>query len=308
MGTPWVPLRCPRCGNALAVPPPPTVAAGWVICPSCGVTFPVLAPRDPPPLFSWEAYPNLYPALPPPRRAGPAMRRLTVGTLLATTVLLLGLAGFLLWGGAAALGPGHFTLSGTVAGSTGAAIPGATVSLRSEAGYNETVLADATGGFRFAGIPTGAAVLNVSAPGFQTVNVDLLFSPTYTATGAGPDGQVAVTLQHGPANPPSQVLVSPFANLETLVASLFSATVLLALAGAVAVAGTVSARQGRRPIVATAASAGAIAAPVALVLLGATAVFPLLDWVITAATALGLVAFVLTASAMAWVGRPPDPY
>ncbi len=308
MATPWVPLRCPRCAAAVAVPPPMTTAAGWVICPACGATFPVLAPRDPPPLFSWEAYPGLYPALPAPRRPAPAIGRVTAAALVATALLLLGIAGFLLWGGASSLAPGQFSLGGKVVLASGAPLAGATVNLRSEAGYNTTVTTSASGEFGFRGIPAGAAVLNVSAPGYRTVNIAVFLSASYRATGAGPGGQVSVAMSGGATYPADQIAESPFANLETYVANLWSATVLLAIGGFLAAAGALFAYRGRRPVVAASAGVGAMVAPIALVELGATTAFPLLDWAITAATALGVVAFLLSASAMICVGRPPDPF
>ncbi len=308
MAAPWVPLRCPRCGAAVAAPPPLSTAAGWVVCPACGATFPILAPRDPPPLFSWEAYPGLYPALPVPRRPAPALGRVTAVALIATALLLLGIAGLLLWGGAASMAPGHFSLGGTVLNGSGRPLAGATVNLASETGYNVTVTTGPSGTFAFGDVPAGAAELNVSSPGYQTIVVAVFLSEPYRATGAGPNGQVTVLMTAGASYPADQVVESPFATLESFVADLWSATVLLALAGILAAAGALFAYRGRRPVVAASAGVGAMVAPIALVELGATAAFPLLDWAITAATALGVVAFLLAASAMVWAGRPPDPF
>lgn len=305
MAAPWVPLRCPRCGTAFAAPPPVTTAAAWVACPSCRTTFPVLAPRDPPPLFAWEAYPGLYPALPEPRVPGPALRRFTAATLLATTILLAAVGAFLFWGGVASFGSGEFALSGTVVDTGGAPVGGALVRIHSEAGYDRTQLTGPTGAFLFRGIPAGSAVLNVTATGYQTMTVEVFFSDPYQATGSGPDG-LTITLAGGAAYPAGVMPESAFPDLESFVASLWSATVLLGMAASLGLAGTVAARRGRRPVLPATAGAGAMVAPFALVLLGTTAAFPFLDWIVTAITALGVVGLTLAASTLLSRGAPAD--
>ncbi|MDE1163321.1 MAG: TonB-dependent receptor [Acidobacteriaceae bacterium] len=62
------------------------------------------------------------------------------------------------------------TLSGTVVDSTGASIPGATVTVRqTSTNFSRTVTTSGDGGFRVEFLPIGSYAVHVSAPGFQTL-------------------------------------------------------------------------------------------------------------------------------------------
>lgn len=64
------------------------------------------------------------------------------------------------------------SISGSVADSSGAAIPGATVALQNSlSGYSRTVKSDAAGEFQFSGMPFNPYHLYISAPGFGTKDV-----------------------------------------------------------------------------------------------------------------------------------------
>ncbi|MCI4360675.1 MAG: hypothetical protein L3J91_03155, partial [Thermoplasmata archaeon] len=107
-------VRCPRCGAYIAAPAHQPALTSYATCPHCSTAVPIVAPRDPPPLFSWEVFPSVYPSLPLPRAPG---ARLTVAVglaLVVATLLLAGLAGFLVWSGVQASGPATFTVEGTV--------------------------------------------------------------------------------------------------------------------------------------------------------------------------------------------------
>ncbi|MGC2360173.1 MAG: hypothetical protein WA691_07740, partial [Thermoplasmata archaeon] len=67
MATSTVYLRCPACGGDLRVVLASEPATQWFPCPHCRTPVPAVVPRDPPPLYSWEVLPGLYPALPRPR-------------------------------------------------------------------------------------------------------------------------------------------------------------------------------------------------------------------------------------------------
>ena len=92
------------------------------------------------------------------------------------TALALGLA--FSFAAGAALGQGTAgTLSGTVADSTGAAIPGATVViLNSVSGYTRTQKSDAQGQFQFFNVPFNPYSLTVSEAGFQSFKKTVVVS------------------------------------------------------------------------------------------------------------------------------------
>ena len=306
----WVTLRCPRCGAYLAAPSP-GAATSWATCPHCYNALPVVGPRDPPPLFTWEVYPSLYPALPPPRAPGRHLPTVVLASLCAAAILLAGLAGILFLTGTSALAPGSFELSGVVEGlnatpfGSTAPLPGALVRLTSEGGYNETVLSGSDGSFRFTGIPSGGATLNVTHAGFSPVEVTLLYSKPFVA--AGDSGGLTVEMTPANGNSPTSVVETPFPDLESLLTSLWSGTVLLGAAALLTIAGALAARRPERAPVAIAGGAAAIVAPVSLFLLGDTAVVPLAAYFSVALSALGAVAASLGAVPLLWDGPPPEP-
>lgn len=305
----WVTLRCPRCGAYIAAPAP-AAATSYATCPHCYSTLPVVPARDPPPLFSWEVYPSVYPALPPPRAPGRHLPTVVMATLVAATVLLAGLAGLLFVTGTSALSPGSFALEGVVVeGSSGGVvlphgpIAGALVRVTSEAGYDRQVLTDSAGAFSFSGIPSGGATVNVTAPGFAPVEVTIFFSKPFVSAGGGNGLTVAMTPT--PAQG-SSVVDTPFPNLESLLTSLWSGTALLALAGVISAVGAVCAHARRRAAVSVAGGAAALVAPAAMFLLGDTTVLPLAAFATVGLSALGAVAATLGAVPMLWNGPPPE--
>ncbi len=308
----WLTLRCPRCGAYLAAPSPAT-GTSWATCPHCYAVLPVVAARDPPPLFTWEVYPAVYPALPPPRAPGRQLPTVVVVALVLATVLLAGLAGLTAFTGVSALAPATFSMSGTVVGAPAGTlrgplpsppVAGALATLTGEGGYEASVVTGPSGTFSFTGIPAGGATLNVTDRGYAPTVVNVFFSKPYTAAGA--PGGLTVTLTPSPA-PASTVVVTPFANLESLLTSLFSATVLLGVAGAVSAAGALGARHGRRPALGVAGGAAAIVAPVALFLLGDTTVLPWTAYATAGLSAIGAVAASLGTVPLLWEGPPPEP-
>ena len=306
----WVTLRCPRCGAYVAAPATRSAFPSWATCPHCYATLPVVPPRDPPPLFSWEVYPSVYPALPVPRAPGRRLFTLVAFTLVACTVLLAGVGGVLAFWGANALAPGTFSLSGRVLAdpSDGASpypLAGAYVNLTDEHGSVQHRITNFSGAFSFAGIPAGSALVNVSAPGWAPFVVEVFLSASYVATMQGPG--IIATLQPTSVSNGTTLAESPFADLESFLASLWSATVLLGIAAVIAAFGAAAALRGRRPALGAAGGAAAMVAPAALFLLGDASAFPLLAFPTAALSALGALALCLSALPMAWVGKPPEP-
>src|SRR5262249_35195507 len=62
------------------------------------------------------------------------------------------------------------TITGTVTDQTGAAVPGATITLKNtETGVSRTALSNETGKYEAFSLPTGNYELNASLAGFQTI-------------------------------------------------------------------------------------------------------------------------------------------
>src|SRR5271157_5822027 len=131
MGAPAVSVRCPTCGADLRVVLAAAPPTQWFPCPQCRNPVPVVVPRDPPPLYSWEVIPWLYPNLPPPRRGRwpgrPAAAIALAVVAVASVMLVVLLAGY----GVQATAPSHYTVSGVVEEQVGGgqriAAPGALV-------------------------------------------------------------------------------------------------------------------------------------------------------------------------------------
>ncbi len=306
LGATWATARCPACATPLATVVPAMPGARWLPCPHCGSPVPVLPPTNPPPIFSWEVYPQVYPPLPTLRVPSRSFGRLAAVALLICAVLLAGLAGALTYGGVEALGPTTFRLSGTVVEAPGSvAVAGATLVLHTEGGSAQQTVSGFDGSFAFSGIPAGGASLNVSAPGYQSVAYELFFSPAYTATGAGSGGLV-VDLVRGTGANATVVFSSEFGSLEGFVSSLFSAGALLALGALLAAVGAVSAYRDHRRTVAVAAGFGAALAPATLPILGVSAAFPLTGAPAAVLVCLGLVAAVLELMPLVWAGHAAE--
>jgi carboxypeptidase family protein len=288
-------------------PAPLTPEPAWFACPHCAQAVPVVAPRDPPPLFSWEVYPHLYPPASPPKVPGPGIARLLTALLLTATVVLAGLAGGLGWAGVASLGPGGFAVRGIVYESAGPGNPvtfaGVIVNMTSESGTSSTTTAD-DGSFEFLHVPAGGVTLNLSTPGFSPVVLQLFASALYSTAGIG--SPVAVTLSPGDVTNVTDVSLTAFGNLDGYLTSLWSAAVLLGMGAIVAAVGATAAYRERRLAYAVAGAGAAIAGPVAPGLLGVMGAFPVVGWFAALAIAVGAVALGLGTVQLASVGRPPD--
>ncbi|HYK93539.1 MAG TPA: carboxypeptidase regulatory-like domain-containing protein [Thermoplasmata archaeon] len=302
----WATGRCPSCGTPLAAMVPAAPGARWFPCAHCGSPVAVVPPTNPPPIFSWEVFPLVYPPLPPLRVPGRSVGRLAAVALVASTLLLAGLAGALVYSGVRALGPTTFDLSGTVMNADlSAPVGGASVVLTSETGAVRTGLSSPNGAFAFSGISAGGATLNVSAPGYTTLTYDLFFSPTYSATGGG-TGPLQVALVPGASANATVVYESPFATLESFVSSVWSAAALLGIAAIFAGIGGVAAARRRHAPFGVAGGLGAALAPVALTVLGITAAFPLASAPAAAVVCLGVVGASLQLLPIVWSGQAAE--
>lgn len=261
----------------------------------------MVVPRDPPPLYTWEVFPGLYPPLPTPRRPRVRLRRAAQVALVGVAALGIVLGGLLVVFGAEALGPGTFVVSGTV---TRSEFPiGApslvTVVLTTDSGakfVNET----ATGRFAFSNVPAGGISLNVTASGYAPVNVFTFASNVYNA---GTTGLTIELVPGSPANATTETL-SPFPDLETFVASIGSGAMMLGLVAGLGAVAAVITRRSDRPAVGVVAGAAGLLSPVALYLLSLGGVFPLV--VIGTAVLGAFGAFALSTRCLELVQSGPD--
>lgn len=244
----------------------------------------IVADRDPPPLYTWEVYPDLYPSAPIPRgephRWGPGI----VALLFAAAIVLAGLAAALAVDGAVTDGAGPYAVAGHILseGPNGAVpLPGALVQLVGEAGVTRTTVTDALGTFRFASVAPGGISLNVSYPGLAPVQLELFASPFY-ATGSVNDLRIVLTASG--IDPTGTNVETAFPDLESYLTSVGSAAVLLA-GGAIAAGLAAAAARRRVSALVVAGGAGAAVAPVACLIVG---LVPTMASV-TAATVAGMV-------------------
>lgn len=300
---PPVTLRCPRCGTYFSVPAPRTTLPAWVPCPHCRQPSAVLAPRDPAPLFTWEAFPHLYPSVEPPRAPDPRLARVGIALLVVVIATLAIVAGVLLVQGAKAL-PNHpYTVSGQViavsANSTrDLPIAGAIVNVTGENGYRATAVTDAQGRFAFADVPSGGIAVNVTAPAFAPVTVVVFANPVYSSPSAHPTN-LTISVVPGTAAAGTTVQESPFADLEQFVATLWSGTSVLSVAVIVAVVGLHQLGRRGKFVWGVAGGMAGATAPVALYLLGTIGLFPLLDDLALVPAVAGLAVTILLATLLA---------
>jgi hypothetical protein len=296
MGSSPTPIRCPACGQdlrAVLAPEPPTQ---WFPCPRCHAPVPAVVPRDPPPLYSWEVYPGLYPMLPKPQPPRWPVRGVAAAALVAVVALAAVFGGLLVYYGFEATSGASYSVSGEVVTQRGG-IPsgpavGARVLLTEDGGGTFSQVTGPTGAFDFAPVPAGGIAINVTLAGYGPVEVDTFASPVYNT---GTEG-IVVTLQPGSEGNGSTVLLSPFPNLETFLASIGGAVVLLGLVAVLAAFAALVTLRKDRPAIGVVGGGAALAAPATLFLLGLGPVFPLLLAATAGLAAIG--AFVLMMRAL----------
>lgn len=285
MASTTVDLRCPACGQDVraVLGPGPSSPTEWFPCPRCHAPIPVVRPRDPPPLYSWEVLPGLYPALPRPRAPKWRARRVATVGLLGVVVLALAFAGVFGYYGYAATGPGSYAVTGDVLYEIGGGLAdpavGATVTLTEDSGGTVSTSTGPGGTFAFAGVPAGGMGLVVTYAGYAPANLSTFASPVYDA---GTTGLTIVLAPNGTGNSTSGTL-TPFPDLESFLASIGSGIALLGIVAVIALAAAVLTRRADRPALGIVGGGAGLAAPFALYLLGLGIAFPI---VITASTLL----------------------
>ena len=310
MWGPPVTLRCPSCGHLLATRSGAGRHPAWVACPTCGRPVAVVPLRDPPPLFSWEAHPQLYTHPDRPRRFGPPMRR--VATLLLAVVtgaLLLG-AGLLAAEGARAAEGPTYVVGGRVTGllANGTAdgpLAGAWVNISGENGFLRELRTGASGTFSTGGVPAGGISVSAAATGYAPVTLDLFRDPVYSSPPGNLTG-LALVLPAGSAAGATTLEESPYSDLESFVALLLGGTTLLGLSAVVGGVGLVEVARRERYAWAVAGGAAGALAPLLLFELDLPGILPLLVEGYDLLALTGVLTVFLGATALA-LSDPPEP-
>ncbi len=296
-------MRCPSCGQpirAVVAPAPPTQ---WFPCPNCHVPVPVVAPRELPPLFSWEVLPGLYPLQPMVRQPRWRPATLVAVALAVAAVLAAATAGLLAVDGYTAAQPATYTVSGTVYEELGGrAVPadGARVVLFTDDNRtSQQQVTGPSGDFLFTGVPAGGIEVNATATGYAPTVVYTFASKAYSTQTRG----LSVTLEPGGVNNTSAEALSPFGDLASLLATVGGAAALLGGAAVAAVIGAVVVRRPGGGAVAVIGASAALAAPVVLLLLALGSAFPAVT--VLAGVVGGTGAFALVfATVQVATGRP----
>jgi len=299
-------VRCPACGAPLRVllaPAPPTQ---WFPCSQCHAPVPVVVPRDPPPLYSWEVMPGLYRALPAPRIPRWRVRRLAAGALVGTAILAAVLAGLFGYYAVIAPAPGSFNVSGTVqlAPGSGVVVPGAgaQVVATAESGATYTSVASTDGSFTLLGVPSGGVSVKITDPGYSPVTVGVFVSTLYSAGNVG----MVVQLTPGSATNSSTVALTTFPDLEQFVAAIGGGVVILGFVAVLTGYSAALTLRADRPAVGVVAGGAGLFSPVALAFLSLGSPFPLLLEGSAALAVLGAFALSIRAMQMAQTGPAPD--
>ncbi len=267
MGTPAYPMRCPACGadlRAVLAPRPPTQ---WFPCPNCHTPVPFLAPRELPPLYSWEISPGLYPPLPVPRRPRWPWRSVACLALLVATVLAGAGTAVLAYDGYDAAQPALYSVSGIVyqqhPGGTETPLAGATVVLWTDDNRSRlTNHTNSLGEFAFHhDVPNGGIELNITDLCCAPTVVYLFASRAYSSATTG----LGVTLASRPANSSASAL-TPFPDLETFLAYVGGAAALFGTATVVAVVAAMAVRREGGAVLGVLGGGAAVALPVVVLL------------------------------------------
>jgi hypothetical protein len=304
MSPPTVTVRCPACGQPLTAALAPAPPTQWFPCPSCHVPVPVVVPRDLPPLYSWEVVPGLYPQLAFPRRPRWRPARVAAIALAAAAVLTAVAAGLLGYEGYVAAEPAVYDVSGTVyQDPAGVLVPvlGAVVNLSVNGNLFASYTTVANGTFDFPRVPDGGIELNVTATGYSPTVVYTFASRSYTAQVRG----LEIGLQPGPANNTSVTALTAFGDLETFLAYVGGAAVLLGGATGLAVAAALGVRRPGGAVTGVIGAGAAVAVPAVLLILSVGSLFPAVA--IVSGVAGGAGGFALVLATVEVASRPSEP-
>ncbi|MCI4338754.1 MAG: carboxypeptidase-like regulatory domain-containing protein [Thermoplasmata archaeon] len=300
-----VAVRCPVCGADLRVSLAAQPPTQWFPCPQCHSPVPVVVPRDPPPLYSWEVLQGLYPPLTRPRVPKWRARRAVAAALIVVTVLAAGLAAVLVYEGYDASRPSSFTVDGTVDHQVGGIpqpLDGAKVVLTNDGNHASEVFTVLDGTFAFSNVPPGGVTLNVTAAGFAPLTVTTFVSVVYLTQATG----LQIVLSPGGPDNSSTVALAPFPDLEQFLASVGSGAVLLGIIALVAGFAAVATFRDDRPAIGVVGGAAGLVAPLVLFYLSLSAVFPLLEGLSAILAAAGSFTLALRAIQLAQTGPAPD--
>lgn len=294
-----VTVRCPACGQGLRVVLAARPSTQWFPCPNCRRPVPVVLPRTPPPLYSWEVVHGLYPSFPLPRRPRVRPSRVAAAGLVAVAVVAFALLGTLAWYAGQANVPGTFTVSGALrvssAGGGPHSVAGVVVHLDGEGGYRAAATVGPSGAFRFGGVPGGGVTLTVNDPSFAKATLLTFVSSVYDAGSTG----LVLTLHAAPSGNATRVVLTPYESMESFLSNLLGAAALFGLAGALAGFAAASVRRPGGAVLGVLGGGAGIGIPAVGVAVALATPFPLVALATIAAGAAGAFVVTLEAAALA---------
>jgi hypothetical protein len=234
------------------------------------------------------------------------MARVASLALAVAAILAATSAGLLGYEGWVAGEPAEYAISGTVYEDTGgghlAPAGGATVVLSVNGNAFATYTTGLSGTFDFPAVPAGGFELNVTAYGYGPTVVYTFASRSYSTATQG----LQIALEPGGPSNTSVTALTPFGDLETLLAYVGGAAVLLAGGAAVAGGAAYALRRPGGSVTGVIGAGAAVSIPAIVLLLSLGGVFPYVSVVAGVVGGVGGFALVLTTVDVA--SRPPiDP-
>lgn len=223
---------------------------------------------------------------------------MTAVALVAASVLACAAAGLLAYEGFLGAEPARYVVTGTVyqpGGGLLTPMAGATVVLSSNGVIVATNTTGLAGTFIFRNVAAGGIELNVTAVGYAPTVVYTFASPSYSTQTRG----LNIEIEPGSANNTSVAALTPFGDLETFLAYIGGATVLLVGAAGAAGAAAFAVRRPLGGVAGVIGAGAAVAVPVVLVLLYVGTLFPTVTAVAGAAGGAGGFALVLATTSVA---------
>ncbi len=268
--------------------------------------MPVVLPRQPPPLYTWEVAQGLYPFFPLPRRPRFKPAQVAAFGLVSIAVIAFALAGVLAYYGWEATAPGSYTISGNLATNSSVgqgSLGGIVVDLTGEGGYHASQATNRFGQFSFSAVPSGGVTLRVNDPLYANTSLVTFVSTVYNAGSTG----LVLPLAPAASGNATERLLTPFPDMEAFLATVGGGAVVLVFAGALAAGAAAVVRRPSGAVVGVLGAGAGVGVPVALLLLSLGTPFPYLALGSSVAGAAGAFVLVVEAATLSRTGPMGAP-